>query len=213
MSNHRTFHGLKRLVAKAGLSPRPGANADPAPADPVDDEDDEDGEDAALAPDPADPAPAPDPVDPVPADPVVPADDEDDEPADPAPAADTTSTDYRAGVTATNGRWAAVFASEHARANLELATDLLADTTMKPSAIIGMCERHKAGTKPGLQSLASTPRPNLGGATAGAGGAAAGGDPGKAARSGAAARANARVAGKPGVKTKRGGGRAAKQEG
>ena len=83
------------------------------------------------------------------------------EPSSPV-AANAASADYRAGFDAAQSRWAAVLLSDHARANLELATDLLAETDMEPKAIVGMCERHKASGSTALRLLDQTPKVNLG---------------------------------------------------
>jgi hypothetical protein len=218
MSNPRTFHGLAKLMARAGLKPKPGANADaPAPGEEDDDtsdanqddtgdgnegDDQSQGDDAGAGGDDGNDE----------TDGQTGGDGneggDDDDSADAGTQANTGSADYRAGVTATNGRWAAVFASPAARSSLELATDLLADTNMAPSAIVSMCERHKTGTgAPG--KLASTPRPNLGGATGA--GQQGGGDPAKSARKSAAERVNARLGGK-GVKAGRAGGRGSRKQ-
>lgn len=163
MSASNSFNGIKRLAAKAGLM-RLSAE-DQAALDAEDAAEQAGGAPADPAGDPpADPAPAGDPPagDPPAGDPPA---DPAPEPTPPAPApnanVNTASADYEAGHLAASGRFAAVLASPAARANLELATDLLASTTMAPGAIIGMCERHK-GDGAAKRLLDSTPKPALG---------------------------------------------------
>lgn len=67
----------------------------------------------------------------------------------------------RHGATQTAGRWAATLASPVARANLEMATDLLASSNMTPSAIVEHCDRYK-GESSAKRLLDQTPRHNLG---------------------------------------------------
>ena len=193
-SANRVYAGLSRLLGKTPTSM--SVQADPAEdpvVDPADDADPADPDHTDPAADPADPAdPAADPADPADPDPA---------PADPA--ADTSSSDYAAGVAAANQRWAAVLISPAAQANLELATDLMAENpSMSPSAIIGMCERH--GVKPGAEAPAGgksaaqqlldrTPKPALGVAEKPGANAS---DPAKSVRKQAAASANAKLQGR-----------------
>lgn len=121
-----------------------------------------------------------------------------------APAASVTtgteSADYRAGYEAAQRRWAGVLMSDAARGNLEMATDLLAESTMDADAIVGMCERHAGGNSAALQLLDRTPKPKV------AGGAAtteASGQDGKQVRLSAAERVNSRLSAPKGVKTRR----------
>lgn len=182
MAAHSTFAGLKGLMARAGL--RIGATGDPETIKPADGEDaDGDapaGEGDETETDTDTGAPEGD----TPAD--TPAGDteegetdgEDDENTgnDSDAAGDTTgreagakpvsrSADFlagqRHGATVTAGRFAAVLVSPVARANLEMATDLLANSTMTPSAIIEHCDRYK-GENSAKRLLEQTPKMALG---------------------------------------------------
>ncbi len=196
MAAHSTFAGLRALAAKVGLAPAASTDTDdddqaPPAGDTAAEGDDDtgaSGDDADAGNLPAgDDAGAPDGEA-----------GEEDAGGDDTPTASTPpagrSADFLAGMKLgaqqEAGRFAAVLISPVARANLEMATDLLATSTMTPSAIIQMCDRYK-GENSAKRLLDATPRPNLGAS----GGGAAGGDEAKASRAAATAKVNARNGG------------------
>ncbi len=199
MSAPSTFAGLRRLMQKAGLSTAdaPTESGEGKPKNEDDGEDEGDGSGAPVDP----------PVEEVEGEGEGESEGEGEgsgegegegEGDGGAAAANTASADYRAGVAATEARWAAVLVSPAAQGNLELATDLLADSQMSSARIIQMCEQHKAPVNAGKDLLARTPRPAIG---ADEGGAAP--DAAQTARKTAAARVNASKTGGKGIKAMR----------
>lgn len=198
------FHGLARLAARAGFKmnaetgkPENTDDTDRDDEGEIENEDDRpDGEPETPETPPADPAGDP------------PADDEDetngedddtgtgedapDEGTEANVDAPKRSADFRAGerygAQQTAGRWAAVLASPVGRANLEMATDLLATSSMSPSAIVEHCDKYK-GSSAAKTLLDTTKKVNLGveGNTEK--------DPGAEARKASVERTNARLGG------------------
>lgn len=197
MAANGVYAGLQRLLGK-----KPGAAASaettdtneatpPAETPPAGGDEDED--------EPTPPADGEPPQGEAEATPPVETPPAETPPADEAPAAADLAAGYQAGVAATNARWAEVLSSPVARANLEMATDLIAEApNMSASAIIGMCDRYK-GEGSARQLLDRTPKPKVGIDASGATGGA--GDEGEKVRSAAVKTAN------------RGTGRRAAQEG
>jgi hypothetical protein len=128
------------------------------------------------------------------------------------PAGGGTDASYNRGYAAASGRWAATFLNESCRANLELATDLLADTNMTPDKIAAYCSRNAGGSSAstGQQRLATTPKPKVGVEGGGINGGTPGEqDEGQVARKAATAHVNTgakRRAAAAGVATRRAGG-------
>lgn len=151
------YAGLSKLLGRSASGEPAVASQAALPGDPADPADEPSGDTTEVVPDQSDPTPDDVHVDPA-ADPVP-----DDVDGDGA-SANTDSADYRAGVDATNRRWATVFASEHARNNMELATDLLAGPT-DATEIVRMCERHggKQAAQPSTvqRLLDATPKPKV----------------------------------------------------
>lgn len=197
MAKTQSYAGLKRLLAKVGISQ---TSTDPVPADdtdevetPPEDEDgvetppaaegegaggEAEGEEGSEGGDEGEGGAA------------------DPEPEPIAANIDTSSPAYRAGFQAAQARWATVLLSDAARANLELATDLLAEDGIAPERIVQMCENHSKGSSGAEGRLqATTPKPKLG-----HGAANDGKDPAKEGAKAAVETVNARIPKGAGIK-------------
>jgi hypothetical protein len=180
MAAHSTFAGLKRLAARAGIKIGAGTDTDPEIVDENEDEDgektgDDDGktgddagktgdDDAGKTPEDDDGKEGEGNE----ADDDTTTGDETDGPeagkgagAKPVRRSAEFLAGQRYGSTLTAGRFAAVLVSPVARANLEMATDLLANSDMKPGAIIEHCDRYK-GEHSAKKLLEETKKVNLG---------------------------------------------------
>ncbi len=195
MKKQASFAGLRKLAAKFGMTTALTPLADNG-AESGDEEEESDEEKPTVDDEPSD-EPAGDP----PAGNEGGADDsdadgedegeddgDDGEPAGGQPLA--ASAEYTRGYNAAQGRWAATLLADTCRGNLELATDLLAETNLSPKRIAAMCAAHPGGKTTALKLLDATPKVNLGG---GGGVAPTAADVGKEARTKAIANANKRL--------------------
>lgn len=198
------FSGLAKLLRTAGYTVTLGANAEeepkvkPAEGGEADEDEDEQGGEQPPAGDP----------------PAGDGEDGDDDAGDEGEdqgdeggegdggsaantAPGTLSAEAQRGYDLANARWAHVMLSPSARGNLNLALDLLAESSMSPEAIIRTCKNNAASTQPGSKHamrsrLATTPAPGT--RISGSQGEDGSDDPAKSARKKAAERANQRTA-------------------
>lgn len=226
MAGNSTFHGLRALAARAGIKMR--GSVDPAPVEDV-----EDTNDAPPADDPGEEGPAGDqgtdgengPVGERGPDAAEPneeqADDEEDttgtapdggaeggNDADAEARPSNPSADFlageRYGAQQAAGRFAAVLMDDDCRANIGMATDLLAETTMSADKIVAYVKRNKppkAEERSAAQRLLdTTQKVNLG---VDADSKKTGADAGKNARKTATASVNQHVGRKAGGNVRR----------
>lgn len=208
------FSGLMNLARKAGYKMDATTGKPVETTDEETDRDDEpEVEDAPAGDPPAQDAPAGDPpagdppADDATGDDAATTEDDDDADDDTGTGEDAPgdsgteasgntpkrSADFlagqRYGAEQTAGRWAAVLASPVARGNLEMATDLLASSSMTPAAIVDHCDKYK-GSNAARALLDTTQRPDLG-----ASGDSQNKDAGAEARARSTAKVNAGVGG------------------